>query len=96
MKRLTIHETRNGCIIVDGDTESLSILGTIHNSWSYATPQEASILEDAEAESERAESDCDKAKTEYERVLGERRKVFLGHTPDPPSCLEPLEITKGG
>ncbi len=41
MKRLTIHETRNGCIIVDGDTESLSILGTIHNSWSYATPQEA-------------------------------------------------------
>ncbi len=49
-----------------------------------------STLEDAKAEFERAESDRDEATTTYERISEERRKVFLGHTPDPPDCLKPF------
>ncbi len=53
-------------------------------------------VQSAEAEFERSRNDCDKAKKMYKWISDERRKVFLGHTPDPASCLEPLEITKGG
>ncbi len=57
MNRLTIHETRNGCLIVDGDTNSCSTLGTIHRSWSYATPEEAADRVRLEVEGWAAESD---------------------------------------
>ncbi len=42
MKRLTLWQTRNGCLIVDGEFSHLSpIDSVVGKSWSYATPQEA-------------------------------------------------------